>query len=306
MAPDARLHQLASRQHGLVTTNQTRRLGLSEKQIRSRLNRGLLIRISRYVLRVAGSPATPEQQILAAVWSCGPTAVASHTTAAWLHGFDGFSHFRVVPEILVKRPATGNRALAKVHQTLKLSDRDRMTIGGIPVTRPERTLAELGASVSLSKVEQATDGALRDGVVSIESLRRSLFAIWRPGPTGLSSLARTLNTDGARPESWLERKALRVFADVGLPRPTVQVVHDVAGHTFRLDFTFPTGLIVEVSGHRTHSTRRQRQADAERRNRLLLAGLPVWEFTYEDVIERPAWVTETIWAALAASKATAG
>jgi very-short-patch-repair endonuclease len=54
------------------------------------------------------------------------------------------------------------------------------------------------------------------------------------------------------------------------------------------------GLIVELAGHATHSTRRDRQRDAERAARLRLAGWRLVEFTYEDVVERPGYVAEMI------------
>ena len=58
----------------------------------------------------------------------------------------------------------------------------------------------------------------------------------------------------------------------------------------RVDAYFPGGLVVEVSGHGTHSTRRQRQIDAQRHTELTLRGLRVITFTYEDIRDRPAWV----------------
>jgi len=49
-----------------------------------------------------------------------------------------------------------------------------------------------------------------------------------------------------------------------------------------------------VAGHATHSTRRDRQRDAERAARLRLAGWRLVEFTYEDVVERPGYVAGMI------------
>jgi hypothetical protein len=300
MDPDARLRALAEQQHGLITVTQARRARLSPKQLRGRVEGGVLERPSPLVRRIVGSPRTPEQEILEGVWSCGPSAVASHSTAAWLHNLDGIPAPMGRPHILVVRPTTGNRQLATVHQTLFLPRRDRTTVRAIPVTTAARTLADLGSVVSIERLEQATDAALRDGLVSADLLRRKLFELWRPGPTGIGALATVLGMDAsARPESWLERAALRIFAEAGLPSPEAQTVVDLGEHQFRLDFTFADGaIVVEVSGHRTHSTRRQRQADAERRNRLLLQGIAIWEFTYEDIIERPGGVTGTIRAAL--------
>ena len=53
-------------------------------------------------------------------------------------------------------------------------------------------------------------------------------------------------------------------------------------------------LVVELDGHATHATRRQRRADAERDARLALAGWRVLRFTYEDVTRRPAYVVTTV------------
>jgi very-short-patch-repair endonuclease len=62
-------------------------------------------------------------------------------------------------------------------------------------------------------------------------------------------------------------------------------------HVARVDFAWPPGpLIVEVNGHRTHSTREQLQRDEQRRTELTLLGFTVVAFTYDDVIGRPDWV----------------
>ena len=297
---DTRLFELAGRQHALVTASQVRRLGLSAKQIRTRIQRGVLERVSPIVLRITGSPATEEQRILAAVWSSGPTAVASHLTAAWMWSLDSIDPPAGRPHVSLLRPATGDRRLATVHQTTMLDRRDLTTVRGIPLTTPARTLVDLGATVPAHRLEVALDGALRDGLVSPDQLRRKVKSLRRPGRTGVGPLETALGVgDSARPESWLERTALELFASAGLPTPECQRVVDASGTLRRLDFSFAGGAVVaEVSGHRTHSTRRQRQADAERRNRLLLLGIAIWEFTYEDVVERPDWVNATLGRAL--------
>jgi very-short-patch-repair endonuclease len=62
----------------------------------------------------------------------------------------------------------------------------------------------------------------------------------------------------------------------------------------RVDAEFPGGLIVEVAGHGTHATRRQRQRDTERHTELTLRGKRVLTFTYEDVRDRPGWVVDRL------------
>lgn len=66
----------------------------------------------------------------------------------------------------------------------------------------------------------------------------------------------------------------------------------------RVDAHFPGGLVVEVAGHATHSTRRQRQHDEQRRTELTLRGETVITFTFDDVDERAEWVVTMLVAAL--------
>ena len=53
-------------------------------------------------------------------------------------------------------------------------------------------------------------------------------------------------------------------------------------------------LVAELARHRTHATRRDRQTDAERAARLGLERWRLVEFTYEDVVERPQYVVQTL------------
>ncbi|MDZ7678151.1 MAG: DUF559 domain-containing protein [Acidimicrobiales bacterium] len=254
--------------------------------------------MSALVLRVAGSPHSREQEILAAVWSCGPTAVASHSTAAWLHRLDG-ARLTLPAEVTVLRPARGNRQVARVHETRVLTNADRGRCGLIPVMAVPRTLVALAAIEAPDAVEAALDGALRDGLVSH---REMVWHLERLATSGRAGCALLLSLLGAEPsstrrcESWLETECLRLFRRSELPEPQVQrVVRDSTGRVLRADFAFAEGrLAVEVSGHATHATRRRRQEDAERRAELALLGIAHLELTYEDVTERPDYVVRRV------------
>jgi very-short-patch-repair endonuclease len=58
-------------------------------------------------------------------------------------------------------------------------------------------------------------------------------------------------------------------------------------------------LVAELDGHGSHATRRDRQRGAERAAELGVAGWRVVTFVYEDVVERPGDVVDTIRAHLA-------
>jgi very-short-patch-repair endonuclease len=83
-----------------------------------------------------------------------------------------------------------------------------------------------------------------------------------------------------------------------------QVMGNRTGKLIRVDFHVPdTRLIVEVLGYRHHRTKLQMQIDAERVNRLTLAGYLVLQFTYDHVVTTPDWVAEQVAAALSLSRA---
>lgn len=53
-------------------------------------------------------------------------------------------------------------------------------------------------------------------------------------------------------------------------------------------------VVVEVSGRLGHSSDRERQKDARRRNELQEMGTKVLEFTTADVIDDPGYVLRTL------------
>jgi very-short-patch-repair endonuclease len=52
--------------------------------------------------------------------------------------------------------------------------------------------------------------------------------------------------------------------------------------------------VVELAGHGTHSSRRQRQVDEQRRTELTILGNTVVTFTHDDVRDRPNWVADRL------------
>jgi hypothetical protein len=293
---------IAARQHQLITRAQLADVGLTRAKIRSRVHGGVLVRVHRDVFRLAGVRPTWRQRNLAAVLASGPNSVVSHEAGARLWGFDG-GWSRAQPTISVLRPAAGASALARIHQTSRLPECDRSSSDGIAVTTPARTLIDLAAVAERRALEAALDAALRDGVVREPFLRWRILEVAGRGVAGSTMLAEILGPDRLgrdQVDSWLEARALELFDRHGLPAPECQRrVRPDDGRVLRIDFSFLGGaILVEVNGHATHSTRRQRQRDHERANRLGLAGIVVLQFTFEDVAERPAHVAAMVRAAV--------
>jgi predicted transcriptional regulator of viral defense system len=141
---DARVAALAAQQWGIVTLDELRACGLTERAVLGRVRRGLLHRVHHQVYAV-GHPNPPrEGHLHAAVKACGSDAVLSHLSAAELWGFYETERQRV-PEVTVVGEGTRTHPGIRVHRTAALADRDRRRFKGIPVTSPARTLLDLAA-----------------------------------------------------------------------------------------------------------------------------------------------------------------
>jgi hypothetical protein len=265
---------------------------MTRRQLAQRVSSGRLERLGASVFRVAGSPPTWEQQLVAAVLDLGPTALVSHRAAAALHGFDGYERRPV--EVTMPRSGRGVSQQWTVHTTRRLDAIDRVRVGELPATSASRTIIDLAATASVAELERAIDSAVRDGLTSPAFLGRRLRDLRSKGRRGVVLLDELLVDSGGHSD--LERRFLALVRLAGLPRPICQRVFARDGTTLaRVDFSFePRPLIVEVSGRRGHSSDAERAHDAHRRNELQHLGFVVLEFTDEEVRRHPAAVVAAL------------
>lgn len=278
----------ADRQHGVVTWEQLQVAGVPRATIHRWVLGGRLIRVQPRVYRVAGAPATWEQQVMAAVLAAGSGAAASHRTGAFLWGLGE----EAPVEIVVPRGQTPDLRGVIVHQT-----RDPIVIQrrrGIPVTTPMRVLLDLGAVVPWTAVEDALDRGRVARLFTIAAVEWELAAHARPGRRGSGPLRRVLDRHAlleSPPDGMLEPRFARLCKTAGLPLPVFQYV---VGR-FRIDFAYPELMLaIEVDGYRAHATARAFQSDLERQNALVAMGWTVLRFTWHDVVCRPHHVARLI------------
>lgn len=236
----------------------------------------------------------------------GEHARAFGPTAAALLTFDGH-RLRRPFHAVTPRGHNLQRVGHHVHTTTVLPPIDCETIDGVRVTSPTRTLIDLAASSSAPQLTVALDGALRDHQTTEQFLHQRIVALRGRGRYGIPRLLQVIEgieiTRGAH--SWLEREFLRIVDAAGMPAPTPQqVLGRRDGKLIRVDFHFAeTRLVVEVLGYRYHRTALQMKIDAERTNRLTLAGYLVLQFTYDHVVASPEWVAGQVATALVVARA---
>jgi hypothetical protein len=118
--------------------------GMSRSAWYRALESGTLLQVHPKVARLPGTTVTPEQRILAAVYAVGPTATASHRSAARLWGIPRPEEDPV--DVIDSR--TGCQSDLEGVFIHRPSDRARLSPQrryGIPCTNVIRALADLGA-----------------------------------------------------------------------------------------------------------------------------------------------------------------
>jgi hypothetical protein len=183
---DWELFDLAKRQHGLASYAQIERLGYTECAREHRFDRGEWIRELPEVVRLYWAEASWMQRVWAAVLWAPKGAVISHSTAAVLCGLavvgSDVVEFSSASE--VRRPTSW----ISPHCT-SLHPDDCAEVGGIPTTSPARTLLDMAGRLEAREFSYVMTQALRQGVVSAASVRRTLSRVPKRGRKG-SGLAR--------------------------------------------------------------------------------------------------------------------
>jgi very-short-patch-repair endonuclease len=293
---DADLHDLARKQHGLVARAQALE-HLTAEQVRRRLRVGRLEPVRDGIYRVAGSPQSWEQAVMAACLVV-PGSAASFRCAAALWQLDGFA--RDLVEITI--PGRERRRLpgVVVHDSQVVGPLHRANVGVIPVTSPARTLCDLTAVATKWTVEHAVDEALRRKLVTIRMLTRVAESLEGRGRRRCTWMREILEhrSPGYHPgDSDPERRIAALLVRAGLPKPTQQYRVRVGGRAIRIDLCYPDAKIaIEYDGWEFHRGRQAFDDDRARANDLVLLGFQVLRFTSKSTDQA---IIDTVDAALA-------
>jgi very-short-patch-repair endonuclease len=290
---------LAGRQHGVVSSAQLRRIGLSDSAISRRTRVGSLHRLHTGVYAVGHTALGPRGRWMAAVLACGPAAALSHHAAGALWEMRPTA-FALV-DVTVPRTGARSRPGLRIHRPRTLSDDEVTSRHGIPVTTPARTVLDLAASLSERELQRVLDEAQVRRLATAPSL--VALAAAHPGHRGTGALGRALrdHTPGTTlTRSELEERFLALCRTHGLPQPEVNV--RVAG--LEVDFVFARHRVaVETDGWRFHGHRAAFERDRRRDAALTRAGYRTLRFTHDQVADEPRVIAATVAAALAHDRA---
>lgn len=278
---------------------------MTDRQIERRLESGLLVPVQQTVYRHPAVPFTIRTRLLAAILACGPPAVASHRSAAMLHGFD---IRRARPEVTVVGSAVPLIGDVTIHRTKLLQPIDVTTVDGIPCTSAARTGLELGAVLRWELFEHVLQVACierRLDLADLVAVFERLGCSGKPGTAKLRAFLRDSVPD-ARLATLLEHLVHEIVRATGFEPPELQ--HPLVcadGREVVLDMAWPRAkLAIEPAGHRWHATRKQLDDDERRRRSIKASGWDHNVFTWSDAWETPTETRVTIEALLAGALST--
>ncbi len=294
--------QLAARQGGVVRRDQLLDLGLTPSAITRRIAIGDLKQQAKGVYRVFEPHDRIE--VLRGALAALPGSVASHESAASLHGIAGFDRSRC--SVTVPRSATHRFPGVTVHRTDDLAPDHLARLSGCPVTSLERTVFDLAAQVSESMLGHIVDDLVTAGRTRVGRLERVLLDVagrGKPGTAVMRSIVLTRQA-GVDPDATpLERLGLDLLSRSGIDEFVAQYSPPFEP-TWRFDAAFPDlRLAVEWDSRRWHT--RVEDFDRDRiRDRVAAAnGWTVLRFTMRDLKDQPEQVIDQVTKALASRSA---
>jgi hypothetical protein len=258
----------------VVSIRQLRtRLGYSRSTVSRAVAAGWLIPLHRGVYAVGHTALSLHGMGLAAVLTCGPGALLSHRSAAWLWGIARQPPSSI--EVLAPTRRAPRRPIL-LHHSRVLLDRDRALRDGIPVTSVARTLLDYAATVPFRLLEK---GIERTEELELFDLRAVDELLTRTvGHPGHGRLRKAIELYRPAPftRSGLERRFLDLAERAGLPKPLTG--HNELGH--ELDVYWPRErLVVELDVYETHSGPAAFERDRLRQEDLLLDGIRMTRVT---------------------------
>lgn len=297
------INDIASLQHAVFTTSQALQCGLSYKVLRRWQIAGTAVERHPGVFAFPGAPQTWEQSLTAALLAAGARAAVSHRAAARLWGIlDGDG----TVEITVPRSRRPRLDGVVVHRSRDLVDDHISRWEGFPLTKPARTIVDLGAVMEPADIEDVLDRALtrkRTTIAGVEWMLTELAGRGRPGTAAVAKILdeRALGKEPA--DGLLEPRMARLLRAAELPPAAFQYpVHTPEGRFLaRVDFAYPELLIaIEVDGFESHGTPSAMRKDFVRQNGLVPYHWRVLRFTWAQVVHQPEYVAATIGRVLAA------
>jgi predicted transcriptional regulator of viral defense system len=287
--------RIAGEQFGVVSREQLEGVGVTGEAAIKRAASGRLHRVHQGVYSLTPRVMTQRGMFIAAVLACGPGAILSHGSAAYLWGLvDEWN----VP-IDVTAPNRRGRCPDGVaaHRDGSLGAVDKTRVHSIPCTSLARTLLDYAGVAPEWELRRAVAQAEVLGVLDWDAMRSILRrGRRRRGVARLRLVVDSLHPHTKRTRGDLERFFLAMCISAELPQPEVNIWLDVpGGRPLQADFVWrDAGLIVEADSRGFHDTASAFEYDRKREQRFQAAAWRVSRCTWAQVEREPQRLAATI------------
>ena len=289
--------RLAESQHGVVSRNQMRAAGWSDKAIGHAVASSRLRRIFHGVYAFGGTRVSTRGHLRAAVLACGDGAVISHRSAAGLLRL--LDEGPVVIDVIAP-PSRGRKIDGIRFHRVRPPRRDEVgTVAGIPCTSPSRTLVDLAGTVGDWTLRSCFERAAQKKLLDIPSIEASMD----PGRRGNRSLRALIDEwRGAAPlaktgrlKSPLEAKVLPIVARRNFPAPLLNAPVEISKGRIEVDFLWPDHhFALEADSRDFHSAEIAFERDRWRDRELMRAGYSTLRVTHLQAETEANAIAETI------------
>ena len=297
---EAELFRICRGQAGLITLDQLHNLGWERHHILRHVQAGWLVRADNRVFRVPAIEPTWRQRSLALRLAAGPHALIGRRSAARAWELERATWS--TPEVVVPRWDRRHVKSGVVVESTDLLPSDAALIDGLDVTTVERTLIDCAAVLHPAQLARSADDAVRRGLTSYERTFDRFIRLarrGRPGTVRMRSLLDERLGLGLASGNAFESLLLRAIRRQGLPEPVAQLLVEVGGGRYYLDFAWlEQRVCVDCDGWETHGTPVALAADLRRQNDLVLAGWTILRFAWRTLVDDPAGVVAQIALAL--------
>lgn len=291
------LAALSDRQHGVVSRNQLRRLGMSNAAISRAAAAGRLYRVFRGAYAVGRPTLSGHGRLRAAALACGKGAVISHRSAGALLGL--LDKGPVVIDVIAP-PSRGRKIDGiRFHRVRPPRPDEVGTVAGIPCTSPARTLVDLAGTVGDPTLRSCFERAALKGYLDIAAIEASVD----PGRRGIRSLLALVDdwrraapvAKKGRLKSPLEAKVLPLLLQRGLTTPLLNAPVEIADGRIEVDFLWPEHrFVVEADSRGFHDTPLAFERDRWRDRELMRAGYTTLRVTHRQAEEEAQAIADAI------------
>jgi len=287
--------RIAERQHGVVSRDQLRGIGLTEATIKQGVAAGRLYPLFRSTFAV-GHPRTDRRsRLIAATLACGEGTVISHGTAAALLGL--WEYWPA--EIEVIAPIESGRKIRGIRRRFVPPPPSELVMRktGIPCTTPSRTIVDVAGITGPKQLAGAVEQAAVLEILNVPEIDGILLESRRRGTKKLNRVLEPWRrySPRVRVRSRMEAKMLPLLTHHNLPIPECNVKLRIERETFEVDFLWrEERVVVETDGGRFHGNPAAQARDGHRNRMLARAGYRVPRFGWDELRDDPDQVIAEI------------